>query len=113
MVTATATATPSGAPRLTIAPQNVEPCVGTTPPKFTISYASGQGSVAWTAKVDTTANAQVSLTQSNFSAQVSGILQPGQHVDVYVQAVSNDASGQITIQAPSSPPPVTYDSSNC
>jgi hypothetical protein len=111
--TSRVTATTSGAPKLTIAPQNVGPCVGATPPKFTISYSTGQSSAPWTATVDDTAKVQVSLNQANFSGQVSGTLQPGQHVDVYVQAVTNDTSGQITIQAPGSPPPVTYDSTNC
>jgi hypothetical protein len=107
------TATASGAPRLTVAPQTVEPCMGVPPPKFTISYSTGQGSATWTAKVDNAANAQLSLNQANFSGQVSGTLQPGQRVDVYVQAGGNDTSGQITIQGPGSPPSVMYDSTNC
>jgi hypothetical protein len=110
------TATTTSAPRLTVSTQNVGPCPGAPPQKFTISYSSGQGSASWTAKVDDATNVKISLNSSNgFSGQVSGSLQPGRHIDVYVQAQAgaNDTSGWITILAPGSPPPVSYDTSNC
>jgi len=114
---ATPTATPKAppnAPRLTLSTQNILPCATAPYKSFTITNSGGQGAVSWTATVDDTSNALISLNSSNgFSGQVSGSLQPGQRVGVYVKAVSLDANGQITIQGPGSPPPVSYDTSNC
>ena len=95
-----ATPTPSGKPVLTTSQLNQDPCPGGSSATFTIAYASGQGSVTWTASPDNSSNMRLSRDGVSWGAQVSGTLpQAGQQTTVYVQGLKVDVTGQITISA--------------
>jgi hypothetical protein len=112
------TPTPSptpGKPLLSISQSLIQPCQGIDA-QFSIVAGTGQSAVSWTATSPDPTNIQVSTNDQNFSAHVSGTLQPGQSVTVYVR-VTNDTNtnnGTIGISANNGHSyGVQYDTSNC
>ncbi len=92
----TPTTTTSGAPMIAVSQLNQDPCPTA---RFTITYGSGHGQVTWAATPDTTANMLVSLDASTYAGSVSGTLQPGQQLTVYVKSQQDNMTGKIAVTA--------------
>src|SRR5262249_3530786 len=107
---------PPGAPVLGVAPSTIAPCFQQPDEQFVITYSKGQGAITWTATSPDPTNYMLSTDDTHFSGTVTGTLQLGQSVTVYVR-VANDVNtaGQITISGSNGAASraVAYDSSNC
>lgn len=105
---------PSGA-ALSIAPASIQPCAGSDT-QFTLSYAGGSSATAWRASSPDTANIALSLDGTTFTSSVSGALQPGASITVYVRLLNDiPTSGAIAVTGSSGVKgaSIRYDSANC
>ena len=114
--TSTPTPNPASTPTLSASPAVIQPCIGTDA-QFTLSYTGGSNAITWHANSPEPANIALSLDGTNFTSSVSGTLQPGASVTVYVRLLNDPTNpiGDIAVSGSNGikTSSVRYDMSGC
>lgn len=114
--TSTPTPKPTSAPTLSTSPAVIQPCIGTDK-QFTLSYTGGSNAITWHVNSPDTANIALSLDGTNFTSSVSGTLQPGASVTVYVRLLNDPSNptGNINVNGSNGVKgsSVGYDTTGC
>ena len=114
--TPTPTSTAPSASTLATSPASIQLCFGTDT-RFTVSYTGSSSAITWHASSPDAANIALSLDGTNFTNSVSGALQPGASLAVYVRLL-NDVPippGNIAVTGSNGAKgsSVRYDTSGC
>jgi hypothetical protein len=113
--TATPLPRPTATPTVTlsVSPTAVTPCSNA---QFSVTYTGGPSSITWTATVQNPSNPSVRISfhfSNGYQTQLTKTVYSGSPVTVFVQRLSDNQTGTISVTAPGvSPVSVSYDT-NC
>lgn len=106
---------PPSTPTLSVSPAQIQPCAGTDA-QFALARSGGSGSITWHATSPDAANIALSVDGTSFAPSVSGSLDPGGNVTIYVRLLNDvQITGIIPVSGSSgvSGTSVNYTSMGC